>query len=70
MRFIGDGYGGLSGYTYNLVADKDLLRLENQMLKQENQMLNQQLEERKEKIKNMQKQLNVARRKQTKLGIR
>lgn len=70
MRFIGDGYGGLLGYTYNLVADRDLLRLENQMLKQENQMLNQQLEESKEKIKNLQKQLNVARRKQTKLGIR
>ena len=55
MRFIGDGYGGLLGYTYNLVANRDLLRLENQMLKQENQMLNQQLEESKEKIKNLQK---------------
>ena len=70
MRFIGDGYGGLLGYTYHLVADRDLLRLENQMLKQGNQMLNQQLEDNKEKIKNLQKQLNVARRKQTKLGMR
>lgn len=70
MRFIGDGYGGLLGYTHNLGAERDFLRLENQMLKQEKDSINQQLEESKEKIKNLQKQLNTARRKQTKLGIR
>lgn len=70
MRFIGDGYGGLLGYTHNLGVERDLLRLENHMLKQEKDSINQQLEESKGKIKNLQKQLNAARRKQTKLGIR
>ena len=70
MRFVGDGQGGLLGYTQNLAVGRDILRLENYLGKQEIDSLKQQLEESKESIKELQIQLKRTRSKITKLGIR
>ena len=70
MRFIGDGQGGLLGYTQNLAAERDILRLENYLGKQEIYSLKQQLEESKESIKELQIQLKRTRSKITKLEER
>ena len=69
MQFVGDGYGGLLGYTHSLANDRKILKFENQLLKQEKNSLSQHLEECNEKIVSLEKILNTARRKQTMIGI-
>ncbi|MCO5609167.1 hypothetical protein L7F22_063390 [Adiantum nelumboides] len=70
MRFCGDGLIGLLGYTLNLQVDREIGRLERHLMEKENASMRQELGDLKNQLQDLKSQLRVARRKQTKLGLR
>ncbi len=77
LHFVGDGYGGLLGYTKSLEAHSDIVRLERDFLERENIQLKYTIEQyaRKlcttnEAIQELQKKINALRYKQTAMGYR
>ncbi len=70
MRFCGDGLTGLLGYTLNLQADREIARLERHLMEKENASMRHELGDLKNQLQDLKSQLRVARRKQTKLGLR
>lgn len=70
LKFVGDGYTGFLGYTMQLTAASEVLKLENHLLQQEVIQLREQLNETSEKTKTLEKALALARKRKTILGIR
>ena len=67
---MGDGLNGLLGYTYNLLSEREILRLENQLLTWVKESLLKILEENKEEISSLEETIKFLRIKQTLLGPR